>query len=80
MKQPRCPHDPRTRAGLPIGMYHCPECGCMVVAGLDHGECVMEPDCPYYDPVAAEIFWAGYEAAMRADAAYRSEVTTDDDF
>jgi hypothetical protein len=31
-----CPHDPRELAGAPIGMYHCPECGEMVLAGLPH--------------------------------------------
>lgn len=30
-----CPHDPKTTTG-PIGMYHCPECGVMVMAGQDH--------------------------------------------
>ncbi|HLF13223.1 MAG TPA: hypothetical protein VJA26_18640 [Gammaproteobacteria bacterium] len=32
----KCPHDPRALAGAPIGMYHCPECGEMVLAGLAH--------------------------------------------
>lgn len=31
-----CPEDPRRLAGAPIGMYHCPWCGCMVLAGLEH--------------------------------------------
>lgn len=33
-----CSHDPRTRAGEPIGMYHCPgTCGgLMVLAGVNH--------------------------------------------
>lgn len=31
-----CPEDPRRLAGYPIGMYHCPHCMCMVIAGLDH--------------------------------------------
>jgi hypothetical protein len=31
-----CPHDPKTLTGAPIGMYHCPLCGDMVVAGMDH--------------------------------------------
>ena len=31
----QCPHDPRETTG-PIGMYHCPECGEMVVAGMEH--------------------------------------------
>ena len=30
-----CPHDPRETTG-PIGMYHCPECGEMVVANMEH--------------------------------------------
>ena len=31
----KCSHDPKTTIG-PIGMYHCPECGDMVIAGFDH--------------------------------------------
>lgn len=31
-----CTHDPRIMKGLPIGMYHCPECGMMVIAGIEH--------------------------------------------
>lgn len=37
-----CPEDPARLRGMPIGMYHCPQCGCMVIAGLDghpHEEC-----------------------------------------
>lgn len=30
-----CPHDPRQTFG-PIGMYHCPDCGAMVLAGVPH--------------------------------------------
>jgi hypothetical protein len=32
----KCPHDPRELKGEPIGMYHCPVCGEMVIAGLPH--------------------------------------------
>lgn len=39
---PECPHDPQTHAGKPIGMYHCPECGCMVLAGLPHPVCDID--------------------------------------
>lgn len=46
-----CPHDPRELAGQPIGMYHCPECGEMVVAGIPH---------------PAEIADEEYAEAMRA--------------
>lgn len=32
----KCPEKPELLAGAPLGMYHCPECGCMVLAGLPH--------------------------------------------
>ena len=31
----KCPHDPTQTTG-PIGMYHCPDCGEMVIAGCAH--------------------------------------------
>lgn len=34
----KCSHDPRAMAGKPIGQYHCPECGKMVIAGMPHDE------------------------------------------
>lgn len=37
MSKANCTHDPTTVAG-PIGMYHCPECGEMVIAGFPHPE------------------------------------------
>lgn len=30
-----CPHDPRETFGA-VGMYHCPECGEMVISGMEH--------------------------------------------
>lgn len=33
-----CPHKPELLKGVPIGMYHCPCCGMIVIAGLPHGE------------------------------------------
>jgi hypothetical protein len=38
----KCEHDPKLAEG-PIGMYHCPECGDMVIAGIDH------PDMEKYE-------------------------------
>lgn len=34
----RCPWpwDPQQLLGAPIGQYHCPYCGAMVVAGISH--------------------------------------------
>ena len=31
-----CSYDPMQDAGKPLGMFHCPECGEMVVAGMPH--------------------------------------------
>ena len=31
-----CTYDPSPLKGVPIGMFHCPECGEMVVAGMEH--------------------------------------------
>jgi hypothetical protein len=31
-----CPEDPVALAGMPIGQYHCPVCGCMAVAAVPH--------------------------------------------
>jgi hypothetical protein len=31
-----CFEKPERLAGSPIGMYHCPDCGAMVLAGVPH--------------------------------------------
>ena len=31
-----CAERPETRIGQPMGMYHCPACGAMLVAGMKH--------------------------------------------
>ncbi len=31
-----CPYDPRVMVETPGGMYHCPVCGEMVLAGCEH--------------------------------------------
>lgn len=44
----KCPEDPKTLLGQPIGQFHCPFCGCMQIAGLEHmcdpESCLLE-DC-----------------------------------
>lgn len=35
---PPCREKPESFIGQPLGMYHCPECGTMVVAGIPHPE------------------------------------------
>lgn len=31
-----CPFDPSIYVNVPLGMFHCPLCGDMIVAGLPH--------------------------------------------
>ncbi len=33
---PICKEKPEELAGAPLGMYHCPDCGAMVLAGVPH--------------------------------------------
>lgn len=38
-----CPHDPRQTLGA-RGMYHCPVCGAMVLAGVAHPDETLLPE------------------------------------
>jgi hypothetical protein len=40
----KCGHDPEKTTG-PLGMYHCPECGEMVLAGAPHPDYSLLGDC-----------------------------------
>jgi hypothetical protein len=31
-----CAEKPEKLKGAPLGMYHCPDCGAMVIAGVEH--------------------------------------------
>jgi hypothetical protein len=33
-----CEEKPELLIGVPIGMYHCPNCGAMLLAGFPHPE------------------------------------------
>lgn len=64
------PWEPQQLKGAPLGMYHCPYCGTMVVAGTEHTDykdfdkhyeewCKAQPD---YDK------WVEEDAKKREDA------------
>lgn len=55
----KCAFDPKIYANQPIGMLHCPECGEMVVAGMDH------PDWDNLDESAKKYFDGKYEEMKR---------------
>lgn len=38
------PWDPQQLAGAPLGQYHCPYCGAMVLAGFPHLDYSEEPE------------------------------------
>lgn len=53
--QEKCSYDPRTiPPEAPIGMFHCPECGDMVIAGLPHPPPDPELDALSWNPTAEE--------------------------
>ena len=35
---PNCEEKPESMLDQPIGMYHCPDCGAMLIAGIPHPE------------------------------------------
>jgi hypothetical protein len=44
-----CTYDPQAVTG-PIGMFHCPECGCMQLAGMKHLLPCDPDECQLADP------------------------------
>ena len=45
-----CAYDPRIiPPEAPIGMFHCPECGEMVLAGMEHPSDLTEEDYQLLD-------------------------------
>jgi hypothetical protein len=51
----RCTYDPSGLIGVPLGQHHCPNCGCMVVAGFAHGHC--DEECEQADQ-SDKDFWS----------------------
>jgi hypothetical protein len=45
----RCLEKPELLLGQPLGMYHCPDCGSMVLAGLPH-----PPLCDEHQPCGTQ--------------------------
>ncbi len=50
-----CPYDPEPLKGKPMGMFHCPTCGCMIIAGWPHVTCDVDDGCGY----GVEIDYSG---------------------
>ena len=52
---PNCDEKPEVLAGAPLGMYHCPDCGAMVLAGIPHPNLCrrcLDRQHPAFDDVA----------------------------
>jgi len=49
-----CEEDPVRLKGQPIGMYHCPLCGEMCLAGVPHPH---RYDCPIVEAMINEMEW-----------------------
>ena len=47
-----CTYDPSIiPPGTPIGMFHCPECGEMVIAGMEHTSSMDDPTKEGHQPL-----------------------------
>lgn len=62
----RCPERPHLFDGYPIGQYHCPYCGCMVLAGMEH--LAHDPGCCLLPSIPEDEYLHDLEIA---DAGYR---------
>lgn len=64
-----CPEQPMLLTGMPIGMYHCPACGMMVMAAMPHpspaAPLVQDDRYPLddYEVEYAQEWPPGYEEA-----------------
>lgn len=59
----KCTHEPREMNGMPIGQYHCPDCGVMVLAGLPHPEICEHSGYPDYAAMC-DICSPGWEKEL----------------
>lgn len=51
-----CAERPEQFKGMPLGMYHCPDCGAMVLAGVEHPQICrrcLDRRHPAFDEVMA---------------------------
>ena len=56
-KRKPCPEQPMLLAGAPIGQYHCPVCGMMVMASVPH----LSPSAPNeQDPIYLDDYEVEY--------------------
>lgn len=55
-----CTERPELMGNAPIGMYHCPDCGAMLLAGVPHpplcAQC-RDRTHPHFDGVVIPIGW-----------------------
>lgn len=48
-----CPYEPEQMLGQPIGMFHCPVCGEMVLAGMSHPKPLTAEDLAFLDKLGS---------------------------
>lgn len=68
-KRKPCPEQPLLLTGQPIGQYHCPVCGMMLIAGVPHfsphatDDEIRDPEYPLlpYEDEYGRPWPAGYE-------------------
>lgn len=61
-----CNEKPEDLVGQPIGMYHCPDCGAMVLAGIPHPHLCkrcIDREHPSFDTVGEPMKHEGFHVA-----------------
>lgn len=55
----QCLYRPEDDPPAPIGQYHCPLCGCVVISRVEHGACF-----PLFCPAADEGWHPGVQVEV----------------
>ncbi|MFE3583726.1 hypothetical protein [Streptomyces vinaceus] len=72
----RCPWpwEPQQLVGAPIGQYHCPHCGAMVLAGVPHIDYAGKERLVTPDSIIEILEWCGPSKLRYADVNGRLDV------
>lgn len=71
-----CPEKPYLLDGFPIGMYHCPVCSCMVLAGMEHA--AHDPECCCLHDISEDEFAEIVSSYEESNATFTDRETKPD--
>lgn len=65
----KCSYDPSPLIDVPLGMFHCPECGEMVIAGMAHPDYSLLDEPPnnrlQRTIMLAQVKWHNFQFSLR---------------